>query len=97
MKIAGDSIFFAMPSFESSFKVRLQADGDISGMYIKGTAAATQYWPLYGYANMDRFSAGLPATSNNISGRWDVSITRANGTVRKAVAVFEQNGNRLTS
>ena len=97
VKIAGDSIFFAMPSFESSFKVRLQADGDISGMYIKGTAAATQYWPLYGYANMNRFSAGFPATSNNISGRWDVSITRANGTIRKAVAVFEQNGNRLTA
>ncbi|MEO7393835.1 MAG: TlpA disulfide reductase family protein, partial [Chitinophagaceae bacterium] len=35
-------------------------------------------------------------TKNNISGKWNVSITRANGTIRKAVAVFEQKKNKLT-
>lgn len=97
VKIAGDSIFFVMPVFESSFRVRLYANGDISGTYIKGTAGATQYWPLYGNANMNRFSAGPPVVNNNISGRWDVSITRPNGSIRKAVAVFEQKGNKLTA
>ena len=97
VKTAGDSMFFAMPAFESSFRVKLQANGDMSGTYIKGTAGTTQYWPLYAYANTkDRFSAGSGDAKNNISGRWDVSITRANGTIRKAVAVFEQEGNKLT-
>ncbi len=93
----GDSIFFSMPPFESSFRIRLLANGGLSGIYIKGTAAATQYWPLYGYANnMDRFHASLGDPKNNVSGRWDVSITRANGTLRKAVAIFQQKGNKLT-
>ncbi len=97
VKTAGDSMFFAMPAFESSFRVQLQANGDMSGTYIKGTAGNTQYWPLHAYANEQvRFSPASGDAKNNISGRWDVSITRANGTIRKAVAIFEQKGNKLT-
>jgi thiol-disulfide isomerase/thioredoxin len=92
----GDSMLFSIPPFESSFKLGVLANGDLRGIYIKGTAGATQYWPLYGYANKDRFNASLGDSKNNISGRWDVSITRANGTIRKAVAIFEQKGNKLT-
>ncbi|MEP6948459.1 MAG: hypothetical protein ABI863_04270, partial [Ginsengibacter sp.] len=97
VKTAGDSTFFALPAFESSFRVLWHPNGDMSGTYIKGTAGNTQYWPLYAFANRrDRFSASQGDAKNNISGKWDVSITRPNGTVRKAVAVFDQNGNRLT-
>ena len=97
VRMAGDSMFFDMPAFESSFRVKLQDNSDMSGTYIKGTAGNTQYWPLYATANRkDRFSAGSGNAKNNISGRWDVSITRANGTIRKAVAIFKQRGNKLT-
>ena len=97
VKIAGDSMFFSMPAFESSFRVKLQANGDMSGTYIKGTSGDTQYWPFFAYANRkDRFGTGSGDAKNNISGRWDVSITRANGSIRKAVGVFEQKGNKLT-
>ncbi|MDP4283976.1 MAG: TlpA disulfide reductase family protein [Bacteroidota bacterium] len=97
VKIAGDSMFFTMPAFESSFRVKLQTNGNLTGTYVKGTAGETQYWQLHGYANnKDRFSARLGDAKNNISGRWDVSITRANGTIRKAVGIFEQTGNKLT-
>jgi thiol-disulfide isomerase/thioredoxin len=97
VKIKGDSMFFAMPAFESSFRVLLKANGDMSGTYIKGTAGALQYWHLYGYANSkDRFIAGSGDVKNNISGNWDVTITRANGTIRKAVGIFNQEGNKLT-
>ncbi len=97
VKILGDSMLFSMPAFESSFRVKLHFKGDITGTYIKGTAGATQYWALYAQAHAkDRFSAGSGNAKHNISGRWSVSITRANGTIRKAVAVFEQKENRLT-
>ncbi|KAA9037207.1 TlpA family protein disulfide reductase [Ginsengibacter hankyongi] len=97
VKIAGDSMFFTMPAFESSFRVKLQGNGNMKGIYLKGTSGNTQYWPLSGYANIpDRFSPVYGEAKNNISGKWDVSITRANGSKRKAVAVFEQNGNKLT-
>jgi len=76
VKTVGDSMFFIMPAFESSFRVKLHANGDMSGTYIKGTAGNTQYWPLYATANeKDRFSAGSGDAKNNISGRWDVTIT----------------------
>lgn len=97
IKTAGDSMFFAMPAFESSFRVQMLLNGDLRGTYIKGTAGSTQYWSLYAYANVKkRFDDTQGDAKNNISGRWDVSITRANGTLRKAVAVFIQDRNKLT-
>lgn len=97
VKVKADSMFFTMPAFESSFKVKLHANGNMSGTYVKGTSGATQYWPLYAYINRkDRFNIVAGPAKNNISGRWDVSITRANGTIRKAVGIFEQQENKLT-
>ncbi len=93
----GDSIFFSMPAFESDFRVKLRANGDISGTYLKRTASVTQQWPLYGVAEKrDLFDPSAGDAKSNISGRWDVIITRPDGTLRKAVALFKQSGNRLT-
>lgn len=95
--MAGDSLFISMPAFESSFRLQKLANGDLQGNYIKGTAGATQYWPMYAYAKeKGRFSSATVNAKNNISGRWDVSITRANGTIRKVVALFAQQGNNIT-
>ena len=92
--ITGDSMFFATPAFESSFRMRLLMNGDMNGTYIKGTSGTTQYWPLHAYAKTkNRFPTNSGPAKNNISGQWDVTITRANGTLRKALGVFEQNGN----
>jgi len=46
VKTEGDSMFIEMPAFESSFRVKLQPGGNMSGIYIKGTAGSTQYWPV---------------------------------------------------
>ena len=98
VKTVGDSMFFNMPAFESSFRVKILADGNMTGIYIKGTAAGMQYWPLHAVLNMpERFVANQGNAKNNITGKWDVTITRANGTIRKAVAEFEQKENKLTA
>src|SRR5262249_25969547 len=97
VKEIGDSLFFAMPTFEASFRAKILASGDISGTYIKGTSNKPQYWPLHGYRNVPgRFDATMGTAKYTIAGKWDVTITRANGTTRKAVAEFEQDGNKLT-
>lgn len=97
VQTAGDSLFFTMPAFESSFRLQRLPGGDMRGVYIKGTSGVTQYWPVRAYANAkDRFIAANGDARNNISGSWDVSITRADGTVRKAVAMLEQQGNKLS-
>jgi thiol-disulfide isomerase/thioredoxin len=97
VKVVKDSMFFSMPAFESSFRVQLKPNGDMSGTYIKGTAGPTQYWPMIAYANTkDRFRQTLGSAKKNVAGKWDVSITRANGSIRKALAIFKQDGNKLT-
>lgn len=93
----GDSLFFTMPAFEASFRVKVHANGNMTGTYIKATPGSVQHWPLLGRVNDPvRFKASQGSAKSNISGKWNVSITRPNGTIRKAVAVFNQQGNRLT-
>ena len=96
LKIKDDSVFFRMPVFESEFKTQMQPDGSLKGIWLKGTAIKTQQWPFVAMPRKKRFDASQGAAKNNISGRWSVTITRANGTLRPAVAEFVQKGNQLT-
>jgi thiol-disulfide isomerase/thioredoxin len=93
---SGDSLFFTMPAFEASFRVKVHANGNLTGTFIKATPGSVQHWSLFGRANDPlRFKATRGSAKSNISGKWNVSITRPNGTIRKAVGVFDQQGNRL--
>jgi thiol-disulfide isomerase/thioredoxin len=95
--ITNDSVNFAMPAFESTFKTRKNADGSLQGVWIKGTSSDFQNWKFYAIPNQSfRFAKNQGNAKFDISGKWDVTITRANGTPRKALAEFEQNGDRLT-
>jgi len=92
-----DSVNFSMPVFESTFKSKRNLDGTLQGVWIKGTGEAFQYWPFYTLPQQGlRFEKNLGKPRTNISGKWDVTITRANGTLRKAVAVFQQQNDKLT-
>lgn len=93
----GDSIHFDMPTFESYFRTKKNKDGSLTGTWTKGTAGVTQHWNFYAIPNQAfRFETNLGKARQNISGRWDVNITRSNGTLRKAVAEFKQQGEKLT-
>jgi thiol-disulfide isomerase/thioredoxin len=93
--IKNDSLSFQMPVFESEFKTVIQKDGSLKGTWYKATAGKLQEWPFVAVYGKPRFDFTDGNAKNNISGRWDVSITRANGTIRKAVAEFKQNGNNI--
>ena len=97
VSITNDSVNFAMPVFESSFKTKRNADGSFQGIWNKGTTGEFQNWPFYAYPNqIYRFIKNQGSAVYNISGKWDVTITRPNGTPRKALAEFEQSGDKLT-
>ncbi len=96
LQIKDDSVFFRMPVFESEFKAQVQPDGSLKGIWLKGTAVKTQQWPFVAIPGKKRFDVAQGAAKNNISGRWAVTITRANGTTRPAIAEFVQKGNQLT-
>jgi thiol-disulfide isomerase/thioredoxin len=94
--IANDSVNFKMPVFESEFKTQIQADGSLKGTWFKGTADKTQQWPFIAVPGKKRFEPDQGNARNNISGIWEVTIKRANGTLRYATAEFVQKGNNLT-
>ena len=96
LQVKNDSLTFRMPVFESEFKAQVEPDGSIKGVWLKAIAAKTQQWPFVAIPGQKRFDAIHGAAKNNISGRWAVTITRANGTTRPAVAEFVQKGNDLT-
>jgi peroxiredoxin len=95
-KRTGDSVFFAMPVFESEFKSQIQPDGSLKGTWYKGTANKIQEWPFRAVHGKPRFDITSGNAKYNISGKWSVTITRANGTKRFALAEFVQKGNKLT-
>ena len=95
--ITNDSVNFAMPTFESTFKTKRNTDGSLHGVWIKGTSGDFQNWKFYAIPNQSiRFAKNQGSAKFDISGKWDVTIARANGTPRKALAEFEQDGDRLT-
>ena len=97
VSITNDSVNFDMPVFESSFRTKRNADGSLQGIWNKGTTGDFQNWAFIAYPNqLYRFAKNQGNSLYNISGKWDVTITRANGTPRKAIAEFEQSGNKLT-
>jgi thiol-disulfide isomerase/thioredoxin len=97
VSLTNDSVNFAMPVFESSFKTKRNVDGSFQGVWNKGTTGEFQNWPFYAYPNqLYRFTRSQGSAKYNISGKWDVTITRPNGTPRKALAEFEQSGDKLT-
>ena len=95
--ITKDSVNFSMPVFESYFKTKRNANGSLQGIWTKGTSGDFQHWPFFAFPDQDfRFIKNQGTSIQNINGRWDVTITRANGTLRKAVAEFIQKGDQLT-
>lgn len=97
VSVTKDSVNFSMPVFESTFKSKRNPDGTLQGVWIKGTGGAFQYWPFYTLPQQGlRFEKNKGKAKTNISGKWDVTITRANGTLRKAVAIFQQQSDKLT-
>jgi thiol-disulfide isomerase/thioredoxin len=97
VNFSGDSIFFSMPVFESSFRVKRNADGSLQGIWTKGTSTEFQHWPFFTFPDQSyRFQKNLGNAKANIAGRWDVTFTRKNGSQRKAVAEFQQQGDKLT-
>ena len=51
VSVTNDSVNFAMPVFESSFKTKRNADGSFQGIWNKGTTGEFQNWPFYAYPN----------------------------------------------
>lgn len=94
--IKGDSVFIDMPFFESSFKLVKSNDLSLKGVWIKGTSTKNLVLPVvFEYGKKERFDKNA-GSSALVTGKWQVTFTRANGTERPAVAFFKQSGNYVS-
>lgn len=91
-----DSVFIDMPFFESAFMLKINSNHSLTGKWIKGTGTKNLELPvIFTHGRKDRFAVAKKAEAN-ITGRWQVTFTRPNGTLRPAIAEFSQKENLLT-
>jgi thiol-disulfide isomerase/thioredoxin len=92
-----DSVFIEMPFFESSFKLKIQKNNTLSGVWVKGTSRVQnlELPVVFTYGKKDRFPITEKAAAT-ITGKWQVQFTRPNNTERPAIASFQQKGNVVT-
>lgn len=96
IKVKGDSVNIEMPFFESYFRLQLQTDGSLKGKWYKAGSLKLLEFPVtFVYGQKERFTVS-ENTTQNATGRWQVSFTRPNGTERPAIAEFKQNGATLS-
>ena len=91
-----DSVFIQMPVFESRFRSKVLSDGSLQGEWTRGSASADivlAFKAVYGIE--ERFPIHQKPVAN-ISGRWAVNFVSSDTSERKAVAEFQQAGNKLT-
>lgn len=89
-----DSVFIHMPVFESQFKAKIIAPNKWEGIWEKGTSSLPVQLPFQAFIQTNKFQLTNPANFN-LSGRWQVTFTRPNGTLRPAIAEFAQNGSNI--
>lgn len=95
--VTKDSLFFSMPVFESEFKARIVTPDSLNGNWVKGTSAKNQIMAFTATANnATKFKAVLAKPQQNISGKWAVTFSNTNGRSRNAIALFKQQGHKLT-
>jgi peroxiredoxin len=91
-----DSILVQMPLFESEFRLQFENSKTLRGMWIKGTAAASQLMPVvFVYNQQQRFPLAKGKPAHTITGRWSTTFIDK-GKKEEAVSEFKQNGNMLT-
>lgn len=91
-----DSVHIDLPFFESMFALKLQPNGTLTGNWIKGTSKAAAVMPMVAYPNNNvRFAKGA-APQTNLTGKWEMSIARPDGSLRPAIAQLNQKGDQLT-
>lgn len=97
LEIKGDSVLIDMPFFESSFQLKKQSNHSLTGTWIKGTSRTTplQLPVTFYYGNSQRFKITQQPKAL-LTGRWQVTFTRAAGGERPAVAFFQQKGNYVS-
>lgn len=96
IRYTADSVFIEMPVFESYFRARVVSAQRWEGVWT--TAGSTQWIVMPFIAEWKAAVAqpALAAPKADVTGKWQVTLTRPNGTTRPAIGEWQQKGNQLT-
>ncbi len=96
INITGDSVYIKMPFFGSHFTAHIQEDGSLKGTWTKSYGNRAAHMP---FSAQPGDSLRLPAyqsTHHNITGSWDATFTREDGSTYQAIGEFKQKGSKVT-
>jgi len=94
--IKDDSVLVAMPVFESYFKLVREGNHKLSGTWTKAATAGFIDMPFEAtFDSATRFETNAKPVAN-ISGKWEVTFFRADGSPRPAIAEFTQQDENLS-
>ena len=96
IRYTADSVFIEMPVFESYFRARRVSAQKWEGSWTN--AGSTQWIVMPFIAEQQAVVAqpALAAPRTDVTGKWQVTLTRPNGTTRPAIGEWQQKGNQLT-
>ena len=96
IKYVGDSVFIQMPIYETEIRCKLN-ENRLDGYFINHTRTTQANLPFFALHGMGwRFSDRPEKTTHDVSGRWHVRWDKESGENKMSVALFEQEGNRVT-
>lgn len=94
--IKGDSAYFELPFFESSFRAKVNENGSLTGNWIKKSAGKiVRKLPFTATEGQQRFPV-RQAPQHNISGEWQTTFEDEEGKKSDAIGEFAQKNDRLT-
>lgn len=99
-KIAGDSIFVKMNTYDAALVGKVDENGHFTGVYkslvpnFRGNALPFEAEFGKTYRHVEPSQNIKPAT--NLSGKWNVKIISKDPNAANSVAILEQKGNKLT-
>jgi len=86
----GDSVWIQMPFFASGFAAKINAKGDLEGVYNKSYGERRQIIPFYAaYGSKERYTAAAKPL-HDITGRWSANFGLKDSPESKAVGEFQQ-------
>lgn len=96
IRYTADSVFIEMPVFESYFRARKISAQRWEGSWTNAGSTQWIVMPFVAEWQAVVAQAAPAAPKTDITGKWQVTLTRPNGTTRPAIGEWQQKGNQLT-
>lgn len=93
--VGGDSIRIVMGIFDAEIKAKMMEDGSLQGVFVKNFSSGYSIPFLAEKGDLPRFHT-TKAPEFDFSGKWKTDFNDGNGKTYEAIALFEQEGEKIT-